>query len=157
MDEHPWSWVGFVVWVIITAFFVLNLVVAVICESLIELQNMGEEKRQNKAFKDQKKLIRNQTEYLHHEMKQMLELQKEIVASQLAMQEILLDIAAATGVEPTNSEPALEHGTGKSRLGSMIAAAYDEEPVYGQQESTGTDHASRHIAGRSLDKWTLFE
>ena len=138
MDEHLWSWVGFVVWVIITAFFVLNLMVAVICESLIELQNMGEEKRQNKAFKDQKKLIRNQTEYLHHEMKQMLELQKEIVASQLAMQEILLDIAAATGVEPANSEPTLEHGK-KSMLGSMIAAAYDEAPVYGRQESTGTD------------------
>ena len=117
-------------WVIITAFFVLNLMIAVICESLIELQNMGEEKRQNKAFRDQKRLIRNQTEYLHTEMKEMLELQKEIIASQLAMQEILLDIAAVTGVQPTN----MQQKSGKSSLKAMIAAAYNEEPSASELE-----------------------
>ena len=132
MDEHPWSWVGFVAWVIITAFFVLNLMIAVICESLIELQNMGEEKRQNKAFRDQKRLIRNQTEYLHTEMKEMLELQKEMIASQLAMQEILLDIAAVTGVQPTN----MQQKSGKSSLKAMIAAAYNEEPASELEDKT---------------------
>ena len=40
MEVHPWAWVGFVIWVIITAFFFMNLIIAVICESLFELNDI---------------------------------------------------------------------------------------------------------------------
>lgn len=98
MERHPWSWIGFNAWVILTAFFVLNLMIAVICESLIELQNTHDSKRQDKALKAQKKLVSNQTEYLLSETRKVLSLQREILARQDAMQELLLDVAASTGV-----------------------------------------------------------
>lgn len=37
MDGQPWAWLLFFTWVVITSFFVLNLVVAVICERYVVL------------------------------------------------------------------------------------------------------------------------
>ena len=133
MDAHPWAWVGFVVWVIITAFFVLNLMIAVICESLIELQNMGEEKRQNKALKDQKNLINNQTEHLMEETRKVLELQTQMLANQLAMQEILLDIATVTSVVPVTEVPAKD--CAKTRLQRMIDASENSAEIENGDET----------------------
>ena len=65
----------------------------------------------------------------------MLELQKEMVVSQLAMQEMLLDIAAVTGVEPTD----LPRQSRKGSLKTMIASAYEEGPSYRRQGSVDTD------------------
>lgn len=126
MDEHPWSWAGSVAWVVITAFFIINLMVAVIRESLIELQNTNEQKRRNKAFKDQKKLINNQTEYLLDETRKVLQLQEEMMAKRLAMQGILLDIATASRVASTDPS-ASPLQSQKGMLQSMLAEAKSDD------------------------------
>lgn len=48
MDVHPWAWVIFVPFVIISAFTVVNLVVAVICEAVGKVQRESMERELNK-------------------------------------------------------------------------------------------------------------
>ena len=42
MAVYPWAWVLFVMWVVLTGFVVMNLIIAIICESLV---TMTEEKK----------------------------------------------------------------------------------------------------------------
>ncbi len=35
MAVYPWSWILFVLWALITGFVIINLIVAIICESLV--------------------------------------------------------------------------------------------------------------------------
>jgi len=42
MVVYPWSWILFVLWAVITGFVIVNLIVAIICESLV---TMTEEKK----------------------------------------------------------------------------------------------------------------
>ena len=37
MAVYPWSWILFVAWVVLTGFIVVNLIIAIICESLVSL------------------------------------------------------------------------------------------------------------------------
>ena len=126
MERHPWSWIGFNAWVILTAFFVLNLMIAVICESLIELQTTNDNKRQDKALKAQKKLVSNQTEYLLHETRKVLALQKEMMARQVAMQELLLDIATSTGVVPATAGSLLTRPNQESSSAGHVKIVSEE-------------------------------
>jgi len=52
MAVYPWSWVLFIMWTVLTGFVVMNLIIAIICESLV---TMTEEKKlqqdiENKAL-----------------------------------------------------------------------------------------------------------
>jgi voltage-gated sodium channel len=100
VDARPWAWIGFCAFVVITAFFVLNLVVAVICESLLELNNVRDANRQNKMMKQQRNMIHHQTEQLLEETRQVVELQRLMLTNQLSMQEVLVEIAEHMGARP---------------------------------------------------------
>jgi voltage-gated sodium channel len=93
MDSgHQWAWVGFVIWVVITAFFFISLIVAVVCESLFELNDIKEKRRQKKMFKHQNNVVKNQTKVLMDENKELLEIQKEMLANQIVMQKTLMEV-----------------------------------------------------------------
>ena len=114
MDSgHQWAWVGFVIWVIITAFFFISLIVAVVCESLFELNDIKEKKRQKKMFKHQNNVVKNQTKMLMDENKQLLEIQKEMLANQIVMQKTLMEVVEQLR-EYKNKDPS-ENSTGASR------------------------------------------
>ena len=89
---YPWAWVGFVIWVIITAFFFISLIVAVVCESLFELNDIKEKSRQKKMFKHQNNAVKNQTKKLMDENKHLLEIQQEMLANQIVMQKTLMEV-----------------------------------------------------------------
>ena len=92
-DARPGAWVGFVFFVVVTAFFFLNLVVAVICESLIELNRMQDAKCQRKMLNQQRDLIADQTKQLLRETHDVVLLQKQMLANQLAMQQLMVEMA----------------------------------------------------------------
>ena len=108
-----WAWVGFVIWVIITAFFFVSLIVAVVCESLFELNDIKEKKRQKKMFKHQNNVVKNQTKMLMDENKQLLEIQKEMLANQIVMQKTLMEVVEQLR-EYKNNDPS-DNGTRASR------------------------------------------
>lgn len=110
---HQWAWVGFVIWVIITAFFFVSLIVAVVCESLFELNDIKEKKRQKKMFKHQNNVVKNQTKKLMDENKQLLEIQKEMLANQIVMQKTLMEVVEQLR-EYKNNDPS-DNGTRASR------------------------------------------
>lgn len=114
MDSgHQWAWVGFVIWVIITAFFFISLIVAVVCESLFELNDIKEKKRQKKMFKHQNNVVKNQTRKLMDENKQLLEIQKEMLANQIVMQKTLMEVVEQLR-KYKNNDPS-DNGTRASR------------------------------------------
>jgi len=41
MAIMPWTWVVFVLWVFISGFVIMNLIIAVICESIVQMNDMG--------------------------------------------------------------------------------------------------------------------
>jgi len=45
MEVYRWAWIPFIVYVIITAFIVVNLVIAVICDAIADVNTMREERR----------------------------------------------------------------------------------------------------------------
>ena len=127
-DANPYAWVGFLVWVIVTAFFVLNLVIAVICESVIELNNLQEEKRQNKAMKQHRNLILQQTHDLMEETQSISKMQKELLANQLATQQAVTIIAAHLQAMALQQQQqhASDHSDRSSRRESDNSHGYKE-------------------------------
>jgi phage-related holin len=92
IEARPWALVGFISWVIITSFFVLNLMIAVICESLIELRNI-EGKLQTQIFlRQNQNAMANQTEEIVRETQQVAVLQQEMLNNQLQMQKALKEL-----------------------------------------------------------------
>ena len=96
MDVYPYSWLGFVVWVILTSFFILNLVVAVICESLIELHTtaaaVDDARNQTELLDEQKDLMETQTQELVDECRQILAIQKHMLSHQRKLEDELVEI-----------------------------------------------------------------
>jgi voltage-gated sodium channel len=135
MDARPWAWIGFCAFVVITAFFVMNLVVAVICESLLELNHTRDAKRQNKMMKQQRNMIHHQTEQLLEETRQVVELQRLMLTNQLAMQGVLVEIAEHLGARPAAQSQTMK----KSGLKNLI----DELDVNdGASIQSPTQHAN---------------
>ena len=52
MDEKPWAWVPIVSWCVISGFIVANLFIAVICESLMKLDEIEKTKRKKEGTKN---------------------------------------------------------------------------------------------------------
>jgi len=48
METDPSAWVGFIVWIVIAAFFFLNTLIAVICDALRELGEIEQRKREKR-------------------------------------------------------------------------------------------------------------
>ena len=92
MQVYPWAWVGFVIWVVVTAFFFVNLIVAVICESLIEINTHREKKRQGKILRHQNDVVKDQTKTLIAETQQLLKIQNEMLANQIIMERTLIQV-----------------------------------------------------------------
>mmetsp|Transcript_30663 Transcript_30663/g.50663 ORF Transcript_30663/g.50663 Transcript_30663/m.50663 type:complete len:511 (-) Transcript_30663:118-1650(-) len=92
MTARPWAWVGFLAWVIITSFFVLNLVVAVICESLIEVQKAKDQEKAGAAMEENKNKAAASALQMHdlvQQQHQMLNVQQDLIRTQLEMQQTL--------------------------------------------------------------------
>jgi len=121
MQARPWAWLGICSWVVITAFIALNLVVAVICDSLLELKSMQETKRQNKMIRQQRNLITSQTEELLRETRAMFQLQKEMIANQLEMHTAILAVADKVGALEPQENPDESLRTGKQSLATILA------------------------------------
>ena len=147
MDSgHQWAWVGFVIWVIITAFFFISLIVAVVCESLFELNDIKEKKRQKKMFKHQNNVVKSQTKKLMDENKQLLEIQKEMLANQIVMQKTLMEIVEQLREYKNNDPP--DNGTRASRskaggqslseksMTNLIATFEADGTIKGERSST---------------------
>jgi voltage-gated sodium channel len=139
MVVNPFAWIGFCAFVVVTAFFVMNLVVAVICESLLELNNMRDAKRQNKLMKQQRNMIHHQTEQLLEETRQVVELQRLMLTNQLAMQEVLVEIAQHMGARPT----APSQTGKKSGLKNLIDDLHVDD---GMRIQSPTQHATDEVA-----------
>jgi len=54
MDAKPWAWVVFVLWVLISGFVVMNLIIAIICESLVTMtvENKKLDQREKEGLDD---------------------------------------------------------------------------------------------------------
>lgn len=85
MDVYPWSWTLFVLWAIITGFVAMNLIIAIICESLVNLseQKKMEKELEQKAVErlnlsEKNKLSREDSRKLKMETMSMMESQKSM-------------------------------------------------------------------------------
>ncbi|GFH47755.1 bacterial type voltage activated sodium channel [Chaetoceros tenuissimus] len=85
MDVYPWSWTVFVLWAIITGFVAMNLIIAIICESLV---NLSEQKKLEKELEqraveklnlsEKNKLSREDSRKLKMETMSLMESQKSM-------------------------------------------------------------------------------
>jgi len=126
--ERPASLIAFCSWVIITAFFALNLVIAVICESLIELNNLKEKKNRNKALKKHQDMIAAQTDQLVEETHRILVLQNKMLQNQALMQQALLEIAAHMDASTRgNRLSTSSQGGKKGALSRLLSSMSDDE------------------------------
>lgn len=98
-EARPFASAGFVFWVIITAFFMMNLLIAVVCESLRELAEIQEKKRQKKLMKQQNLMFTNQKRELMHETQQLLRLQQKMIRQQQETNQTLLEVLKAVSPE----------------------------------------------------------
>lgn len=48
MDIYPWSWIPFLIFTVITGFVIMNLIIAIICESLVKLTEKKKAEREKK-------------------------------------------------------------------------------------------------------------
>lgn len=90
METHPWAWIFFVVFIVLTSFAVLNLFIAIIVDSLQAKHFDDEEARDAEADADRDRL--------HHEV---AELKSEIVELKVLLQRSL-------GVSSSSSENAAD-------------------------------------------------
>jgi hypothetical protein len=92
IDERPWALIGFIAFVIVTSFVVLNLFVAVICESLIEFSQL-ENSRQTKHLVMENQVMTDlQTEDLLQETRQVAQIQQEMIKNQLDLEKSLTEL-----------------------------------------------------------------
>lgn len=112
MHAQPWAWITFFAWVVITAFFVLNLVVAVICESLMEIhQSKDKEEAGSVIEENDNKATATalQMEELIQQQHHMLGVQQDLIRTQVEMQQTLtmimlnMDTNNAATARPQNS------------------------------------------------------
>ena len=85
MDVYPWSWTVFVLWAVITGFVAMNLIIAIICESLVNLseQKKMEKELEQKAVEklnlsEKNKLSREDSRKLKMETMSLMESQKSM-------------------------------------------------------------------------------
>ena len=90
MEVNPWAWIGFCMWVVVSAFFFVNMIVAVICEALFEISGNRDRKRQQKLLANQDKAMKDQTTTLISETQHLMEMQKEMLANQIMIQRTLM-------------------------------------------------------------------
>ena len=88
MEVHELAWVGFCIWAVLTSFLFLNLVVAVICESLIELSKGKEVSCQKRTAKAHEEMILNQ----EMELRDTIIIQRAMLENQVLIQESLRSI-----------------------------------------------------------------
>lgn len=100
MESNPNAWIGFVVWIIITAFFFLNMIIAVICDSLREMAEIEQRKREKKLMKSQKAMLKNQRKEFQTELEKDRKIQETLLEQQQITQSLLFDILKA--VEPNS-------------------------------------------------------
>lgn len=124
--DRPASLIAFCSWIIITAFFALNLVIAVICESLIELNNLKEKKNRSKALKKHQDMIAAQTEQLVEESQRILFIQNQMLKNQALMQQALLEIAAHMD-RSTREKSMSTSSQGKGALSRLLSSLSDED------------------------------
>lgn len=92
MVARPWSWLAFLAWVIVTSFFVLNLVVAVICESLIEIQKAKDQEKAGALIDEnanKQAASAMQMDDLIQQQHHMLNVQQDLIRTQVEMQQTL--------------------------------------------------------------------
>ena len=95
METDPSAWVGFIVWIIITAFFFLNMLIAVICDALRELGEIEQRKREKRLEHKQNALFKNQERKIHDELERDRQIQALILEQQRITQTLLLDVLKA--------------------------------------------------------------
>ena len=81
MDTYSWSWTLIVTWSIITGFVFMNLIIAIICESLVNLQEQKQMEQKAAEKLDlplRSKLSREDSRRLKMETMNMMESQKSI-------------------------------------------------------------------------------
>jgi len=131
LEGRPAALISFCSWIVITAFFMLNLVVAVICDSLIELNNLKEKKLQNNAMKKHQNMITAQTEELLQETQRLTQIQSQLLQNQVLMQQALLQMAH---LDEANSTPksGVDDGSSNVRNGDQLS-----ESTGGQKGALG--------------------
>jgi hypothetical protein len=139
-QDRPASLLGFCAWIIITAFFILNLVVAVICESLIELTSLKEKKNQNRNLKRHQNMIAAQTDQLVEETERIATMQAQMLQNQLLIQRALLQIAEhLTTTDDDNDENDENNNIvdssarslgGKAALSRLLSSLEDDEGLH---------------------------
>lgn len=145
MEAHPWAWVGFVIWVMITAFFFMNLFVAVICESLIEMNNIRDKKRQRKILRHQDDVVKRQTQKLVTETRQLLEIQKEMLANQIVMEKTLLEVVEMLRDNGREQEKKTEPAVAGIRSLASLLSAMD-----GSKSESGLTELTEDIGDDSI-------
>jgi hypothetical protein len=88
MVAKPYSWIGFIVWIIATTFFILQAFVAVICAALIKENN--ESKHSDNSDNDEKfNQIVLQMEKISSEQDLLKKDQRDLLKTQVEIQQTL--------------------------------------------------------------------
>jgi voltage-gated sodium channel len=126
VDARPWAWLGFCAFVVLTAFFVLNLVVAVICESLIELRQIERKQYSKDIMRQNEEMMSSQTEMLLRETRQVARLQQEMLHNQLQIQRSLKALVESLCEQPTSTSTSRDV-SGLRKLRGQLKEVYEGE------------------------------
>lgn len=53
MVAYPWAWIIFVFWVFVSGFVIMNLIIAIVCEALVNVDQMGKKALMGQAISDE--------------------------------------------------------------------------------------------------------
>ena len=81
-EAYPWAWIPFVSFVTISSFTVINLVIAVICDAVSELQNMRVEEQLKQAESNISEKNDTTIKHLENSIEELKELVEKLVTQQ---------------------------------------------------------------------------
>ena len=131
LAARPWAWIGFVAWVIMTSFFILNLIIAVITESLIELRHLESKNQAKVLIEHNQNLMAVQSEELLLETRQVAKLQQEMLRNQIEIQNSLKEVLEALN-EMEDLSPLVQNHTFAMRFPA---------PRVGKVRGPGPEHS----------------
>ena len=145
MELYPYAWIIFVLWIFFSGFVIMNLIIAVICESLVKVDEMGKQALRRQAILKDFNIgdlsISSEDDVYKNVMKQRLD-QLEIVLKQLLDEElyILEELKALQEKKSLKAPSTPDISYAELSIDTFMTPQNKEELMLLGNENEGTSH-----------------
>jgi len=142
MQTQPWSWIPFILYIILTGIAVTNIVVAVICESIIDLNKNDKKKKEEEE--EEEEMCQEKKTF------QEIERQAKDLKTQIKVIKHRMDTKKSHGTELIPSPSSMSLDTRPSLISESdhLIVETQESEFFGSNEQTIRDRARKAAFSR---------